>query len=137
MRTITIGGEKRPAVFTTWTADLFYKMTGINLYDQGQITKVFKRYSDGEEVLPSDFEAIAKLAYCILASAAMPEDAPDDWKPSFTWKGLMNKIPVNDAQIYSDVISVYFDRDIDVVMDSVKDRIEEESKNVEAPTVGQ
>ena len=89
-----------PALFTTWTVAEFYKLTGINLYDPSGITKVFKRYSDGEAITPTDFDIVVKLVYCALAAGSMPNDAPDDWKPAFSWKGIMNKLPMNDPTIY-------------------------------------
>lgn len=137
MRTITIGGEQRKAVFTTWTAAEFHRMTGVNLYDPKAISNVFQKYEDDEQPTPSEFENISKLAYCVLASAEMPEDAADDWKPGFTWKGISNKIPINDGTIYSELVAVYFDKDMSDLIEMIKDNQSEESKNALAPTEGQ
>lgn len=136
MRKLKVGSIEMPVVFTTWTVNEFHKLTGINLYDQSGLLKVFKKYSDEESVTPADFEVVVKLAYCALASAEMPETADEDWKPPFTWRGIMNKLPMNDSSIYGDLLSAYFDRDVDIVLEAAKDEAILTEKNVEAPNAG-
>lgn len=131
MRTIKVKGEDKPVAFTTWTIDRFYKMTGINLYDQGGISKVFKKYSEEQPLTPIDFQMVVKLAYCAMASAILPDDAGEDWTPPFTWTSVMNGIKINDSSIYTDLLSAYYDMDIKDVLQMA------DSKNVSAPQEGQ
>lgn len=137
MRKMRVGSEEMPVAFTTWTVNEFYKITGINLYDPSGITKVFKKYEGDEVITPTDFEIVAKLAYCALAAGCMPEDADDDWKPKFTWRSIMNRYKLGDSFIYDDLLSAYFDRDIEIVKDGLEAAKHEVPKNEEAPTQGQ
>lgn len=137
MRTITIGGVATPAIFTTWTVDEFYKLTKINLYDAKQITKVFKVYGEDTAMNPEDFDLIVKLAYCAAAAATMPEDAGDDWKPSFTVSSIKNKIPAYGYQkAYAELLSVYMDKDFDVLNEIIAEQ-PVEGKNDVALMTGQ
>lgn len=137
MRKVRLGAEAHEVKFTTWTASEFYKMTKINLLSPVGITNVFKKFADNEDVLIDDFQVIAKLVYCAMASAVMPEDAGEDWKPTFTVKQVMNKIPMNSADVYQDIISAYFDRDYDLVLEKIQDEKALDIKNDLAPAEGQ
>lgn len=110
MHKLKVGDKEMPLAYTTWTANEFHRLTAINLYDAAGISMVFKN----EDLTPPDFEVIVKLAYCALASAVMPEDAADDWKPPFTWKGIMNKFSFSDMPaIYDALLSAYFGRSVE------------------------
>lgn len=129
MRTIKVHGQDFPVAFTTWTLHKFNKMTGINLYDPSGITKVFKKYNDGETITPDDFETVYKLAYCAMSAAILPKDADENWKPDFSYFWVMNGIPKHDHSIYSELLSAYLDRDLVEVIAEVEEKL----KNPDAP----
>jgi len=125
MRKITLGGQEYPATFTTWAAHEFFRLTGMNLYEPGQIKRVFKN-SEGAQMQTSDFENVAKFAYVSMAAGCMPLDAGEDWKPPFTWQSVMNRFSIRDSNIYAQLLSIYSDQDVE--LPNTK-----ETKNLEAP----
>lgn len=116
MRKIDLGGQDYPATFTTWAADEFHRLTGLNLYEPGELRKVFKGGED-EKIVPSDLQTVAKFAYCAMAAGCMPKDAGPDWKPDFTWQWVMNQFSFLDSKIYPQLVAVYYDEDLQAVID--------------------
>lgn len=128
MRTIELGGETHELSFTTWSIREFHRMTGVNLYSEEGISKVFNESHDTIEQM----DLIAKLIYCLIASAKLPKNAPDDWKPDFTWNWVLRNIPMNDsAGVFNKILEAYFDRDIADIRQEQDDKKKEEAVTAE------
>lgn len=118
-----------PVKFTAYTSRVMYELSGINLYDEKSLTQIFKSYEEGQVPTPDDMKVIAQFTYAALCGGAMPKDADETWKPSFSVQWVENNIDFKDGKIFKQIIAAYLNLNPDEIG---KDEQEEDKKKVTA-----